>query len=304
MNFLKFVTMLLPTFKRSKIEVDIRQLQDLVKKSALPALKKAMDATRNKPLTSPLAQELEPRLRKASGIHSNVMPVLQILYNMYASLLPKLDYISKIVDEEFEPDLARENMTYKQVTIVQFLEYAQFGVEYGLRLTNRLIAAEARFQLNQGDRVDDQLTPAQKQWFKDNEQSFWAVVGLLHIPPMQLRQALEKMPEVIVQPENDDLRRHVSGTAKVDPLGLNFLNVSARVLNPIYHIRLAKAELEAQSYEMLEEEAKVLELRLLELKQAYEERQDPKLAETIQYYEGLLTRRREEYNEQTVRYGL
>lgn len=304
MNILKFVQKLLPTFKRSKLEVDIRRLQELLKKSVLPSIKKAIDVTRGQPLSTPLAAQYEQGIRKASGISSNVHTTLQILYNMYVSLQPKLDYIEKIVDEEFETDLARENMTYKQVTIVQFLGLAKFSMEYGMRLVTRLLAAEARARLNQAERIDDQLTANELEWFASNTQAFMQVVGLLHIPPLQLRQALEQMPEVIVQPEKSDIVHQTVGVDKLDPLRLNFINASAMTLNPIYHIRLMKAELETQAYKNLELEAQVVELRLLELKQAYEDRQDPRLQEQIEYNESRLSRLRVEYNQQTLQYGL
>ena len=304
MKLSQFVKSLLPSFKRSKVEVDLKQLEDILKKVVLPTLKKAVEVTRGEPLQSAMAVSVDIGVRKASGINSSAITLLGILYNMYAALLPKLDYIGKIIDDEFEPDLSRANMTYKQLSIVRFLELARFGIDYGVRLTSRLLAAEARTRLNQTDRIDDQLTPSERKYMDDNLGSFLQIVGLLHVPLNSLRQALEKMPEVVVVPEKADTAEQLVGLDKLDPLRLGFINSSALDYNFIYHFRLMKAEAEVRHYKLMEKEAQALELRILELKEAYQNRQDPRLQQQLEYREGQLQRLRIEYNELTEEFGL
>lgn len=304
MKLSQFVKSLLPSFKRSKVEVDLKQLEDILKKVVLPTLKKAVEVTRGEPLQSAMAVSVDIGVRKASGINSSAITLLGILYNMYAALLPKLDYIGKIIDDEFEPDLSRDNMTYKQLSIVRFLELARFGIDYGVRLTSRLLAAEARTRLNQTDRIDDQLTPSERKYMDDNLGSFLQIVGLLHVPLNNLRQALEKMPEVVVVPEKADTAEQLVGLDKLDPLRLGFINSSALDYNFIYHFRLMKAEAEVRHYKLMEKEAQALELRILELKEAYQNRQDPRLQQQLEYREGQLQRLRIEYNELTEEFGL
>ncbi len=304
MKLSQFVKSLLPSFKRSKVEVDLKQLEDILKKVVLPTLKKAVEVTRGEPLQSAMAVSVDIGVRKASGINSSAISLLGILYNMYAALLPKLDYIGKIIDDEFEPDLSRDNMTYKQLSIVRFLELARFGIDYGVRLTSRLLAAEARTRLNQTDRIDDQLTPSERKYMDDNLGSFLQVVGLLHVPLNSLRQALEKMPEVVVVPEKADTAEQLVGLDKLDPLRLGFINSSALDYNFIYHFRLMKAEAEVRHYKLMEKEAQALELGILELKEAYQNRQDPRLQQQLEYREGQLQRLRIEYNELTEEFGL
>ncbi len=304
MKLSQFVKSLLPSFKRSKVEVDLKQLEDILKKVVLPTLKKAVEVTRGEPLQSAMAVSVDIGVRKASGINSSAISLLGILYNMYAALLPKLDYIGKIIDDEFEPDLSRDNMTYKQLSIVRFLELARFGIDYGVRLTSRLLAAEARTRLNQTDRIDDQLTPSERKYMDDNLGSFLQIVGLLHVPLNSLRQALEKMPEVVVVPEKADTAEQLVGLDKLDPLRLGFINSSALDYNFIYHFRLMKAEAEVRHYKLMEKEAQALELRILELKEAYQNRQDPRLQQQLEYREGQLQRLRIEYNELTEEFGL
>jgi hypothetical protein len=138
----------------------------------------------------------------------------------------------------------------------------------------------------------------------DNLGSFLQIVGLLHVPLNNLRQALEKMPEVVVVPEKADTAEQLVGLDKLDPLRLGFINSSALDYNFIYHFRLMKAEAEVRHYKLMEKEAQALELRILELKEAYQNRQDPRLQQQLEYREGQLQRLRIEYNELTEEFGL
>lgn len=300
MNIRNFLTSLLPIFGRSHVEIDIRQQQDIRKKLLLPQLKKLDGVLKGATFTSDLAKPVEAAIQR---LHGSRMNMVSILYAIYDALGSKLDYLSKVVDEEFDKDISRDDMTYKQVQIVRYLELSRFSMEYTMRVLNRFLAAEARTRLNQLERIDEQLTPAEIRWMGDNLDTYLQVLSLLLVPQIKLRQAIENMPELLVKTEDGGAGHGLAG-AGADPLKMNFINSSALNWNPIYHIRLYIAEMEVEHYQLLEKEIITLELRILELAAAKEERQDARLEQQIERREAQLAAARVKYHQQTEKYGL
>ncbi|MDH2154360.1 hypothetical protein [Stenotrophomonas sp. GD03657] len=300
MNIRNFLTSLLPIFGRSHVEIDIRQQQDIRKKLLLPQLKKLDTVLKGAPFTSDLAKPVEAAIQR---LHGSRMNMVSILLAIYEALGSKLDYLSKVVDEEFDKDISRDDMTYKQVQIVRYLELSRFSMEYTMRLLNRFLAAEARTRLNQLERIDEQLTPAEIRWMSDNLETYMQVLSLLLVPQIKLRQAIENMPELLVKAEDGGAGQGLAGH-NADPLKMNFINSSALNWNPIYHIRLYIAEMEVEHYQLLEKEILTLELRILELVAAKEERQDARLEQQIERREAQLAAARVKYHQQTEKYGL
>lgn len=301
MKILNFLKTLLPIFGRSKVETDIKQQQDLLKKSLLPFLKRMVDQFHGHPFSADLALPLETAFRRMGGGNSTIVSVL---YNIYQQLPAKLDYIGKAVEEEFEVDISRDDLTYKQLQLIRFLEFSRFSVEYTMRLLGRLVAAESRHRLNQQDRIDEQLTPAEIRWLELNLQTYMQILPLLATPMVKFRSALESMPELTVQSGEEGAAGTTFGAAKVDPLQMNFINTNAMNFNLLYHYRLWRAEMEVAHYQLLQQEILALELRLLELKSAQQERQDARLEQQIERREAQLSRTRAQYYEMTEQYGL
>lgn len=302
MNILNYLKSLLPSFKRGSVESDARQLIQLAKKAIQPAFKRLAGVMAGKPFTSPLGVRVEADVRKAMGVSAGT--AAPILLTAFTALVPKLEYILQVIDEEFEPDVSRDNMTYKQGTILRYLELVRFGMEYSMRMGTRLVAAEARHQLNRSAEIDSQLTPAEIKWFDANYKSWLQALGLIATPLLSLRQAIDKMPDVVIVPATAAADAQTAGAHRLDPLQLGFINTSSLAFNFIYHFRLMKSELEADALRAREREAQVLELRILELQQAYGQTQDPKLQQQIEYHTGRLQTLRVKIAQEIEKFGL
>lgn len=302
MDILYYLKTLLPSFKRGAVEADARQLLQLTKKQVIPSFKKLHSVMGGKPFTSPLGNEFEADVRRACGVTNSTSPVL--LMNLYNGLPAKLEYIINVIDEEFEPDISKDNMTYKQMAVVRFLEYTRFNLGYSMRMGARMVTAEARSQLNRVDEIDAQLTPAEKKWFDANRKAWLQTLGLLSTPLSRLRQAIDKIPEMIIVPDTAVGDMNQAGHHRVDPLRMNLISVSSLTMNPIYHFRLFKSEIEAILFRAREKEAQVLELHILELQQAYANTQDPKLQEQIEYHTGRLQSLHQQIEDDIQSYGL
>jgi hypothetical protein len=304
MKIVQYVAGLLPSFQRSKVEIDAQQQQDILKRYLLPSLKKAAELMAGRPFSTELARPVEEAIRRVSGVHSGNVNMVSILLTMYQALSQKLEFVAKIIESEFEQDLSRDDMTYKQLQLIRYLELSRFSMEYTFRLVSRLLAAEARVRLNQPERIDEQLTPAEIKWMEQNLATYIQVLALLHIPTIQMRTAIQNMPEVTIVPASADATAATVGLHRLDPLRMNFINTNALSYNPIYHIRLMKSEMEVEHLKLLEKESMALELRLLELRNAYADRQDARVEQQIVYREGQLSRLRTEYHALTTEYGL
>ena len=301
MNVLDYLKTLLPGFKRGSVETDARQILDLTKRNVIPSFKKLAGLMHGKPFTTDLGKRVELDIQRAAAGRGTSA---DILFGMFQQLPPKLDYILKIIDEEFEPDVSRDNMTYKQSTIVRFLELARFGLDYSMRMGSRLVTAEARLMQDRAGEIDAQLTPAEVKWFDSNYKSWLQVVALLCTPLVQLRAAIEKMPNVVISEVTAAADEQAMGAHRLDPLRLGFSSGSAMTWNPIYHFRLMRAELQIESLRASEKEAMVLELHILELQLAQQQAQDPKLQQQIEYHTGRLQTLRAKIQEAREEYGL
>ncbi len=302
MNIMSFIKTLLPSFKRGAVEADARQILSIVKKNVIPSFKKLAAVMGGKPFSGELGKKVEADVRRATAGNGTATA---LLFQLFTNLPAKLEYIIGVIDDEFEPDVSRDNMTYKQSTIVRFLELARFGLEYSMRMGSRLVVAEARLSQGRADEIDSQLTPNELKWLDANYRTWLQIIGLLSTPLVQLRSAIEKMPDVVISEMTAAADVQAIGLTKLDPLKMGFIgNLSSLNWNPIYHFRLMKAEYEVELLRASEKEAILLELQILELQQSHQQSQDPKLQQQIDYHTGRLQTLRVKIEQQREQFGL
>ena len=74
------------------------------------------------------------------------------------------------------------------------------------------------------------------------------------------------------------------------------IGASGFIGNPIYHIRLFLTDLEINKYKSLEDEKRLLELKLAELKAKQQGTDDPKLKQQIEFYENEIKKTEDKIN--------
>lgn len=286
MDIKKFFQSLLPSFERSRITDDIERLQVELKDTILPAYKQAAAILRGRELRSTVAKSFNdafvaafPQYRR-TGFGEGTVAIL-------SELPAKLQVLDEMVLELFAKDVTRDTISYRKAAILQYLEKVSFAEQYAGRALLRYVAAETYASVNELDKIDSQLTPAELKWLIDNQRNYLAVMKLLSQSTKDLAETLKEIPDIAVVPERIQIVNQTVGATKLDPLRLNFLSAD---WNPIYHLRVTYSEYQVKQYHRSVEEKRVLELRLMALKEALAGKQDARLQKTIEYTEGRLAR--------------
>jgi hypothetical protein len=284
MKILQYFMSLLPFFERSRISEDVDQLRSELHDTLLPEYKKAAALMAGKQFVSAPA-------RLFNDLFAMELPAYKRfgfiggLGKFFETLPSKLDVIQSLVDTGFAKDVTKDAMSYRQASVLRYLELARFATTYANRLLIRMLAAESATVLNKAAMVDSDLSPAEVEWFKANQAAFLQTLKVLDVPAEQLSATLQSIPDVTIVPEKASVVKSTVGEPQIDPLRMGLISANKNI---IYHFRLHVAEWQVRKYKVKEEEKRQLEYRILELKEAYAGKQDPKLQQAIQYSTGRL----------------
>lgn len=284
MNLKSFFSSLLPSFERSRIVEDIELIRKEVVEVLLPAFKTALATMAGKTWAHNEANAFNSTFIAALPQFRQV-GFLGGAQRIFADLPAKLDAIDKMVIEIFAKDVTKDTITYRKAAILQYLDTVRFAAKYTGRMLLRLTALETA-ALNKSE-FSEPLSPAETSWLAANQSAYLQVMKLLAQHPKDLAALLEEIPDIAVVPDRVDLVKQTVGLDKIDPLKLNFLPPT---FNPIYGLRLMYTEYQVKRYEEQVEEKRLLELRLLAMKEAHSGKQDARLAQQIEYTEGRLQR--------------
>lgn len=301
MNIIKFLRSLAPTLSGSTIENDVANQIKTLNKSLLPKYKMAATLCSSEFKAS---QNLEFEKAARARLRYNQPNFLQYVINWCANYERVLKHLQTLVPETFERDVARESMSAQGAQILQLLEYSGALQSYLLRVLDQIVIQET--DATSGRVREDSMTPADRDWLEKNRGGFFEILLLLSTPATQIAAMLKSIPEVTLGPANADTVVKAMGANKLDPMRLGLMSGFfdiGQIVNPLYHIAVMRAEYEVTKYRELEETIRLLELRLLEMKQANQGKQDPRLQKTIEYHEGRVQRLRAELDELTEKYG-
>lgn len=299
MNVEKFFEGLFPNVERKRVVEDLEQLREEIDKTLLPKLKESATLLGNRRFASTYAVSFENRFVHALPEYRQrgfFVGAQSLMANVKANLAT----IEKLVPEWFGKDITRESVTYPKAALLQYVQVASFAVDYTLRSLYRVVAAESYMAQNKGQDVDSNLTPAEKKWFAENETSYFAAIATLNVHSSDFSKALAKIPELNIVPENADLIRQTVAGSDLDPF--RFGLIAPASWNPFYQLRLVRAEVQVKRFSQKKEERRALEYRLLQWKEAQAGKNDPKLAQEIEYSEGRLQRLNLEIAELQDRY--
>lgn len=291
MNTIKaFLSSLLPSFERSRISQDVDLLRKEVKDSLLPALEAANAASAEMGAPAEATKKFQTAFFKALPQYQRQTVIGGIL-QLFQGLPEKLDVIDGLVLEMFAKDVTKDTLSYRKASVIQYLESARFISRYTSRMLIRHLSLQTYTNLKaKGADVGpyvESMSPAELRWLTDNEYAYLQTLKLFAQHPKDLAALLRDIPDIAVVPDRIEVVAHTVGVDKLDPLRLGFVPPER---NPIYHARMVYTEWQVRVYESQVEEKRLIELRLLALKQSQAGKQDAKVDELIKYSEGRLSR--------------
>lgn len=299
MSVIGFVKGLVPNFDRTRILEDIGQQKEYLNDTVIPSLRGASKVLSGENLNSDIGREF-------MGLFKHALPdyrsrgLFQGLADYFGKIAAAVQLIENQVPDLFGADVTAESMTYQKAAILKYLESSRFLSQYTVRAVSQILAAETATALKKDEksRMDEQFTKWEKSWVATNRQRFSDTLRALDRKPNEIISAVNSIPEITVDENKEKILGQTMGLNKLDPLRLGFLPPA---LSPIYTIRMYIAEWQHDTYKAGVEEARILQLRILELKAALDGKEDARTQKVLDYNKGrldALTAKLQEYEEQ------
>lgn len=281
MNFQQYIRSLLPSFGKSRVLDDIRLLKEELDSHTLPPYENAAKVLgRRSRFQARDIQEFAKRFDKEvkTRTRGNFIVVIHETLKNTAQLL---DTVEKLADKAYSNDIIAAGMSYYMANLLRYLETVSFVVRYSRKLLLWTYAAESNALENKVEEMGRELTKAEREWMQVHQEGFFRAITLLGKKPQELEQAFSEIPDMTIDPKTEDVVKRTVGLTRIDPLALGLIPIA---FNPIYHIRMAVAEWQVSRYKAAQEEKRLLEFRLLRLKELEAGKPgDVKLQEQIEY---------------------
>ena len=283
MQIAKLVQSLLPTFTKNRILEDINMLREELKASTLGPYKSAVGDFGTRKWESDYAKAFEKAFE--SGYRSRysgnfIKPVNETLEN----ILENLDTVARLVDVQYSNDVMRDAMNALKINLLQWVETAQFFVKYSRRLLVCTLTCEVN-KINKEEAEFHGMVDAEITWLTSNRDNYLYALNIMAVKRAELEKKFEELPDVIVNEQTVGTLNETVGSSKLDPMNFGLIPVA---LNPIYHIRMMVAEWQVARFNSAQAERKMLEFRILQLKQAASGKKDARLEQEIEYNQGRL----------------
>lgn len=282
MSIGKFVSSLLPSFERSRIEEDIRMLKDDFG-NTIPPFEAAAEHFKREQFKSAEVKNFDKIFQRTVKVDRSVSGnFVNVIAKSIVRSQETVSILEEKVDKLFGRDVTATGITYARANILRYIEMVAFANKYARKLLVWVYDLEKR-ELK--IKIGDPFTKAEMKWLVDNRLAFLKSIEIMSLEPRTVKVLIEKIPDMVVVPDEVDMVNETVGRTTIDPLSMGLIPL---VIHPIYHIRMAFTEWQVARYQASLEEKRALEYRLLALKEAREGREDAKLEQQIEYNENRI----------------
>lgn len=283
MEIEQFIGKLLPTFGRDRVIEDIRitrgELEELVSVYAEAAnLMRNTSSLKNKQVLDKLATFK----RIVSTGNDNM--IVFISKNL-KQVIENLNMAEKLVEASLNPMIASKGLTFKQATVIQYVDAIHFANKYARKLLHYVYVMESsQYAEDQVEAMKALSKPDLifiDEKFVDFCNAFKSVSG----DTEDSFKKIEEVPEAEVNSVSIRTMSTTVGPTRLDPLKMGFIGTW---MNPIYFIRMMVAEWQVKRYNEAKEEIIVLRLRCMQLDQQRSGKANAKLEKEIEYTESRI----------------
>lgn len=279
----RYVSSLLPSFEKSRIEEDIRVLKEELTDNTLPPYQASSEHFKSGSFHSKETKQFDQMFSKSVKIERSFQGLYPVtIFHILSNSLETLNLLEGQLDKYFGRDVASGAMTYSRANFLRLIELIGFTSKYSRRLLLWTYNEEKKAH---GRTIGQPFTKAEYDWLFNNRHAFLTGMNILAKKPKELLGVLANIPDMIVVPEETDVAEQTVGSQKLDPLKMGIIPI---VLNPVYHIGMAIAEFQVARYKAGVEERRSLEYRLLALKELTDGKEDARLEQQIEYTENRI----------------
>lgn len=276
MSILSFVKGLLPKFNRDRLQEDINICRNELQNNVIVSYEAAAKVLTT--MQSKKSGEFEKQWFSMVKT-ARKGPLVSSILKKLEETVPMLDLIEEYTKKEFEPEVITAGMTVLKSTVVRLVEIAGFTSTFALKFLNYLYTLEVQAAVSEPAKFGSKLTPGEIQMIESHFVEFCIAINVLSKDVKQAEKMLDAVPEVLVNARGEAALK-VFGETRVDPLG-TFM-VKGFTGNPIYHIGMIVAEMQASRYKRAKELKSILELRLLNMQQIKDGAIDPVVEREIE----------------------
>lgn len=282
MKFATYIQSLFPSFSRKRILKDIDALREELVKNTLPPFQTVISDMGSKPLKSAFNRKFEISFKKdfsgrykgnyLTGVNDTLLTVESNLDGMY-----------RMAEAKIEQDVVRDALALSTANIMQWIETASFATRYGRRLF--LMATGTEANLANGVDEFEGFVQSEVDYINQNRDAFIQAMSILTIKKGELEKVIDDLPAITLTKDNVEYLTSTIGSAKMDPLQFGYIPGVSWIP---YHLGIALAEYQVARFNAAVDEKRMLEFRLMQLKQQAAGRSDARLEQQIEYMSGRL----------------
>lgn len=282
----KFLNSLLPSFKKDNLREEISSVQTELNELTLPVYETAYITLAKVKFTSKETanfQKMWERVVKPAPAGNYIVGTRSVLLTMSENI----STIERLIEKNFVNDVFKDAMSYLRANLIQYLELMGFVVKYARKLLHFTLYELTAEEDKKAGLVSNPLTKADMTYLVEKQLDFLQAINSMNVKKSDLESKFRNIPDVNATIDNVDTMEATVGKERLDPFKVGFIPTA---VNPFFFFGKKIAEYQVSRYNVAVEEKKALELRLLNMKQIQEGKQDPKLQQAIEYSEDRLVK--------------
>lgn len=265
MSFKAFMAALTPSLEKGRILDTVNVTREMLLVQTLPAYKDAVQYAGfhgPNPFKSNEIKKFNQMFQRETRSQKNFVEATTLILSGMAEGWP---FLEKVVEIQFKNSVINKlGLSYQKATVLRVVSLQRFAARYARRLLQYMYCKEvpAAFK-NVGE--TGTFSNGEVKWLEDNAMSYCRIMKIFANPMSKILSQIELMPDVVFDAEKDGAVQSVVGSAKLDPMGMGFVPIISDV---IWFFGSRWIDMQAAELQEARAEAKMLELRLAQLRSA------------------------------------
>lgn len=287
MNILKFTEKLLPVFTKDNVREDLRLSIKEIETFIIPTLDSMSESFKVNEVKSKFMldkSKLFYKYRPRDDIkkQNNIIDEIRLRCNI---ILYNAQMVDKLLDKELENKYTKDGLKVKNAILIRAASHISYIPRYLSDFLNVVLTEEID---KVSSDVETDVPKKTREYIDTNYLKFITIFFKYSSVNKKFKEDLEKIPDVLLNKNTVESISNLYRISELDPFDSGF--ISGFIGNPIYYLRMSIAEWQSSRYKAKEEKKKLLELRILQLKEINAGNITPKLEEEIEYIQNRVDR--------------
>lgn len=296
MALFDFLSSLLPRMKKNDITEQLKITKHALENVVIPNYSSAASYLKGRKYKSDAIVMLETVFYEAAQFKGNekrnnfILDIESRLNNLLNNFL----HLEEQIFILFDQDIIRDGLTVKQAMLIKDSDDMFFVTQYMIELLDYVYYKEVTSVTNPDQLEYTSFLDIRVEKIKNKIRPFAKAFVKLTIKPEKYKELIGNMPDASTNPSVRKTVVSIYSNAMPENYGFN--QTSGIVYNPIYHVRLIVAQWNIERHKLNIDKKRMLELRLLDLKNQDAESPSPQIQREISYLEERINKLEEKIN--------